>query len=98
MALPVYAQSFCFFLLEFGASTYFYHMTHQPRHSHHDDYGPKEGRKPSYVGADHVDDVFFNWGLPFLPDSINDGFHFSQDEADLSRLMMTYITNFAKTG
>ncbi|CAK8692372.1 unnamed protein product [Clavelina lepadiformis] len=83
---------------EFGASTYFYHMTHQPRHSHHDDYGPKEGRKPSYVGADHVDDVFFNWGLPFLPDSINDGFHFSQDEADLSRLMMTYITNFAKTG
>ncbi|XP_072488369.1 liver carboxylesterase 1-like [Notamacropus eugenii] len=48
--------------------------------------------KPASVNADHGDDLYFMFGIPFLRDG------FSEKEKQLSRRMMKYWGNFAWNG
>lgn len=48
---------------------------------------------PKWMGVLHGDDVMLMFGEALKP-----GQNFTQDDKDLSRSMMTYWTNFAKTG
>ena len=48
---------------------------------------------PSWTGVLHGDEIAFIFGEPF-----NNTYGYNQKERQLSREMMTYWTNFAKTG
>lgn len=48
---------------------------------------------PSWMGVLHADEIWFTFGHAF-----NRSYSFTEDERQLSRKMMTYWTNFAKTG
>ncbi|XP_051829728.1 liver carboxylesterase 1-like [Antechinus flavipes] len=67
-----------------GAPTYMYHFQHRP--------SIWGNLKPVTVKADHGDEVFFVFGIPFLKES------FLEEEKQLSRKMMKYWTNFARNG
>ncbi|XP_035681493.1 fatty acyl-CoA hydrolase precursor, medium chain-like [Branchiostoma floridae] len=56
--------------------------------------------RPPYVGADHVDDLFFVFGIPLLRDDTGASwkYSFTQAERDLSLDMMAYWVNFATNG
>ncbi|XP_040185273.1 carboxylesterase 5A-like isoform X1 [Rana temporaria] len=54
--------------------------------------------KPDYVKADHADEVFFVIGGPFLDDYILFSGETEEDEKILSKNMMKYWANFARTG
>uniref|UniRef100_H2YX76 Carboxylesterase type B domain-containing protein n=1 Tax=Ciona savignyi TaxID=51511 RepID=H2YX76_CIOSA len=81
-----------------GEQVYFYYMTHQPLLNHDSRFGIETAKKPDYIGADHADDIYFTFGLPFLPQNLKNGFRFSYGEEEMSKKMMTYFTNFAKSG
>ncbi|XP_078684143.1 fatty acyl-CoA hydrolase precursor, medium chain-like [Branchiostoma floridae x Branchiostoma belcheri] len=53
---------------------------------------------PSYAKADHGDDLFYLFGLPFLRDGGAWKYNFTQEERELSLDMMAYWTNFAANG
>ena len=48
---------------------------------------------PSWMGVLHGDEIVFTFGDPLKP-----GLNYSKEEVALSREIMTYWTNFAKTG
>ncbi|KAK3699984.1 hypothetical protein RRG08_012189, partial [Elysia crispata] len=48
---------------------------------------------PEWMGVLHADEIWFTFGHPF-----NSSHVFTEQEKDLSRRMMTYWTNFAKSG
>lgn len=48
---------------------------------------------PSWTGVLHGDEIAFIFGEPF-----NKSYGYSEEEKQLSREMMTYWSNFAKTG
>jgi carboxylesterase type B len=48
---------------------------------------------PSWSGVKHGDEIDFTFGLP-----LNDPGEFMADELDLATDVVTYWTNFAKTG
>ena len=48
---------------------------------------------PRWMGTMHGDDIMFMFGEALKP-----GQNYSQDDRELSRMMMSYWTNFAKTG
>lgn len=54
--------------------------------------------KPDYVKADHADEVFFVIGGPFLDDYILFSGETEEEEKILSKNMMKYWANFARTG
>eukprot|EP00058_Branchiostoma_floridae_P025799 XP_002611289.1 hypothetical protein BRAFLDRAFT_73317 [Branchiostoma floridae] len=56
--------------------------------------------RPPYVGADHLEDLFFMWGIPLLRDDKGSywKYSFTQEERDLSLDMMAYWVNFATNG
>ncbi|XP_078492090.1 fatty acyl-CoA hydrolase precursor, medium chain-like [Ciona intestinalis] len=81
-----------------GGDTFLYLMSHPPLHKHDASYGPLSGELPIHIGADHADDIPFTFGFPFLPAVLKSGYRFSADEEKLSKKMMTFLTNFAKTG
>ena len=84
--------------IEIGCSTFVYYFRHALLLNHDNRYGPPEAMKFRHVEADHSDESYFTWGVPFMMHQVRDGFHFSAEEKHLSRAMMTYFTNFAKTG
>ncbi|KAI8499857.1 Carboxylesterase 5A [Branchiostoma belcheri] len=53
---------------------------------------------PSYAKADHGDDLFYLFGLPFLQDGGAWKYNFTQEERELSLDMMAYWANFAANG
>uniref|UniRef100_A0A670IP26 Carboxylic ester hydrolase n=1 Tax=Podarcis muralis TaxID=64176 RepID=A0A670IP26_PODMU len=69
---------------ETGAPTYFFEYQHRPS-LYHD-------TKPDYVKADHADEVGFVFGGPFLTGDA------TEEEKVLSRTMMKYWANFARSG
>ncbi|XP_069802225.1 fatty acyl-CoA hydrolase precursor, medium chain-like isoform X2 [Dendropsophus ebraccatus] len=72
-----------------GHPTYFYEFQHRP--------SIFEDSKPDFVKADHTDEVYFVMGGPFL----DDGLHptdFKEEEKILSKTIMKYWANFARTG
>lgn len=66
-----------------GESVYTYHLTQRYQ----------SNPWPVWMGVLHGDDVLFVFGEALKP-----GRNFSREDQELSRLMMKYWTNFAKTG
>ncbi|XP_078602874.1 fatty acyl-CoA hydrolase precursor, medium chain-like [Branchiostoma floridae x Branchiostoma japonicum] len=56
--------------------------------------------RPSYIKADHSDELFYTFGTPFLLDDTGASwrYSFTQEERDLSLDMMAYWVNFATNG
>ncbi|XP_068017752.1 fatty acyl-CoA hydrolase precursor, medium chain-like [Melanerpes formicivorus] len=75
---------------ESGAPAYFFEFQHRPS-SYWDS-------KPEYVKADHGDDVGFVFGGPFLTGDIQLRSEVTEEEKNLSRTLMKYWANFARTG
>ncbi|OWK16113.1 CES5A [Cervus elaphus hippelaphus] len=73
-----------------GALVYFYEFQHQPQ--------CLKDRKPPYVKADHTDEIRFVFGGAFLKGNIVMFEEATEEEKGLSRKMMRYWANFARTG
>ncbi|KFZ46528.1 Fatty acyl-CoA hydrolase precursor, medium chain, partial [Antrostomus carolinensis] len=67
-----------------GNPVYFYEFQHRPSSA--------TGVVPEFVKADHGDEIAFVFGKPFLAG------HATEEESKLSRTVMRYWTNFARTG
>ncbi|KAJ6666199.1 hypothetical protein lerEdw1_001104, partial [Lerista edwardsae] len=67
-----------------GYPVYFYEFQHQP--------SSRAGLRPDYVRADHGDEIGFVFGKPFLAGDA------TEEERQLSRKVMSYWANFARTG
>ncbi|KAM5138777.1 uncharacterized protein ACMZJ9_017287 [Mantella aurantiaca] len=74
-----------------GSPVYFYELRRRP--SFYAD------SRPSWVKADHSDDLVFVFGGPFLRDGALFTPHkFPEEEKTLSKTIMRYWANFARTG
>ncbi|XP_053111648.1 fatty acyl-CoA hydrolase precursor, medium chain-like [Hemicordylus capensis] len=73
-----------------GAPTYFYEFQHRPTMF-------KE-TKPAFVRADHGDEVGFVFGGPFLRSDSIVLSESTEEEKQLSRIIMKYWANFARNG
>uniref|UniRef100_A0A8D0M4N3 Carboxylesterase type B domain-containing protein n=1 Tax=Sus scrofa TaxID=9823 RepID=A0A8D0M4N3_PIG len=67
-----------------GAPVYFYEFQHRPQ--------CLKDRKPAFVKADHTDEIRFVFGGAFLKEGA------TEEEKWLSRKMMRYWANFARSG
>ncbi|XP_078520229.1 fatty acyl-CoA hydrolase precursor, medium chain-like [Lissotriton helveticus] len=73
-----------------GLPTYLYEFRHPPSFLH--------GSRPSYVKADHTDDVFFVSGTAFRDGPSPIRINFTEEEKTLSKTMMKQWANFARSG
>ncbi|XP_057609508.1 carboxylesterase 5A isoform X2 [Chionomys nivalis] len=73
-----------------GAPVYFYEFQHRPQCF--------ENTRPAFVKADHTDEVRFVFGGPFLKGDIAMFEEATEEEKSLSRKMMKYWANFARSG
>ncbi|XP_006863592.1 PREDICTED: carboxylesterase 5A [Chrysochloris asiatica] len=73
-----------------GAPVYFYEFQHRPQCF--------EDTKPAFVKADHTDEIRFVFGGAFLKGDVVMFEGATEEEKLLSRKMMKYWTNFARTG
>ncbi|XP_069802324.1 fatty acyl-CoA hydrolase precursor, medium chain-like [Dendropsophus ebraccatus] len=73
-----------------GNPTYFYEFQHRP--------SIFKDSRPDFVKADHVDEIFFVMGGPFLESDILPTEDFTEEEKILSKTVMKYWANFARTG
>ncbi|XP_063053371.1 fatty acyl-CoA hydrolase precursor, medium chain-like [Engraulis encrasicolus] len=55
-------------------------------------------KRPSFVGADHADELAFMFGSCFSNSHVRLNGTFTEEEDDLCRTMMAYWGNFARTG
>lgn len=72
---------------QFKSKTYFYHFAHSTQYS---DYCSK-------LGSIHGEDMFYVFGLPLFINKSGEA-NFTESEVLLSKIVMTYWTNFAKYG
>ncbi|XP_064638638.1 acetylcholinesterase-like isoform X2 [Lineus longissimus] len=68
---------------KFGQNVYYYYFTHRS----------SMNLWPKYLGVMHADEINYVFGEPLRP-----GFRYKNSEKQLSRKMMQYWVNFAKTG
>ena len=61
--------------------------------------------KPSYsrflensAGGTHEEELLFSWGDPFMDRPVNKVVNYTESEKSLSKKMIQYWSNFAKTG
>ncbi|ERE78647.1 carboxylesterase 5A-like protein [Cricetulus griseus] len=73
-----------------GAPVYFYEFQHRPQCF--------ENMRPAFVKADHTDEIRFVFGGPFLNSDIVMFEEATEEEESLSRKMMKYWANFARSG
>lgn len=73
-----------------GAPTYLYEYQHTLK--------SMQTKRPSFVGSDHGDEIFAVLGLCFITTHIKLSEGCEEDEEQLSRTMMSYWGNFARTG
>ncbi|KAM5298035.1 carboxylesterase 5A [Glossophaga mutica] len=73
-----------------GAPVYFYEFQHRPH--------CLKDRKPAFVRADHTDEIRFVFGGAFLKGDVVMFEGATEEEKLLSRKMMRYWANFARTG
>ncbi|KAG9469581.1 hypothetical protein GDO78_020152, partial [Eleutherodactylus coqui] len=73
-----------------GLPVYFYEYKHPPSLLAH--------VRPDYIKADHTDELLFVFGGPFLRDGVLFAGPATDAEKALSRNMMRYWANFARTG
>ncbi|XP_030645780.1 cocaine esterase [Chanos chanos] len=72
------------------APVYFYELQHPPN--------IVQKKRPSFVGADHGDDLAFVFGECFANGHIKVNGQFTEAEDELCRKIMSYWGNFARTG
>ncbi|XP_076849735.1 fatty acyl-CoA hydrolase precursor, medium chain-like [Brachyhypopomus gauderio] len=73
-----------------GVHVYMYEFQHQAKLF--------KDIRPSFVKADHADDVIFMLGICFRDDEINLIGRFTEEENELCKTMMGYWGNFIRTG
>ncbi|XP_054475695.1 fatty acyl-CoA hydrolase precursor, medium chain-like [Anoplopoma fimbria] len=73
-----------------GAPVYLYEYQHPPKFL--------QARRPSFVGSDHGDEIFTVLGFCFTTTHVKLIYACSEEEEQLSRTMMSYWGNFARTG
>lgn len=66
-----------------GNNVYYYYYTHRS----------SQNKWPEWMGVLHGDEIAYIFGKP-----LNNSVPYTQEEQELSRRMMTYWANFAKTG
>ncbi|XP_055365742.1 carboxylesterase 1E isoform X2 [Betta splendens] len=73
-----------------GAAVYLYEYQHPPRHL--------QKKRPSFVGTDHADELFTVFGFCFTTTHVKLSDSCTEEEEELSKTMMSYWGNFARTG
>ncbi|XP_062395039.1 fatty acyl-CoA hydrolase precursor, medium chain-like [Sardina pilchardus] len=73
-----------------GAPVYMYELQHPP--------SILSDKRPSFVKVDHADDLIFVFGFPFIKGHVKINGTFTEEEEELSRTVMSYWGNFARTG
>ncbi|XP_030282105.1 liver carboxylesterase 2-like [Sparus aurata] len=73
-----------------GAPVYLYEYQHPPK--------LLQERRPSFVGSDHGDELFLVLGFCFTTSHVKLSGECSEEEMQLSRTVMSYWANFARTG
>ncbi|XP_068117514.1 fatty acyl-CoA hydrolase precursor, medium chain-like isoform X2 [Hyperolius riggenbachi] len=74
-----------------GSPVYFYQFRHRP--------SMYKDSRPGWVKADHTDELLFTLGRTFVRDgALYKSRNFPEEEKNLSRTMMKYWANFARTG
>lgn len=73
-----------------GAPVYLYEYQHPPK--------LLQQKRPSFVGTDHADEIFTVLGFCFTTTHIRLSDPCPEDEEQLSKIMMSYWGNFARTG
>ncbi|XP_062245408.1 fatty acyl-CoA hydrolase precursor, medium chain-like [Platichthys flesus] len=73
-----------------GAPVYLYEYQHAPI--------ALKAKRPSFVGCDHGDEIFTALGFCFTTTHVTLFDKCSEEEEELSRIMMSYWGNFAHTG
>ncbi|KAK7121238.1 hypothetical protein R3I93_022358 [Phoxinus phoxinus] len=73
-----------------GAPVYLYEFQHPPNMI--------QKKRPSFVGVDHADELFFIQGTCFAKAHLKATAHFTKEEEELCRTVMAYWGNFAHTG
>ncbi|XP_030060310.1 fatty acyl-CoA hydrolase precursor, medium chain [Microcaecilia unicolor] len=73
-----------------GLPVYLYEFQHRPS-----TYGDS---RPDFVKADHMDEIGFVFGSPFLPTDVSVLSVATDEEKTLSKTLMKYWANFARTG
>ncbi|XP_076802958.1 fatty acyl-CoA hydrolase precursor, medium chain-like [Clavelina lepadiformis] len=81
-----------------GYGTYLYHMTHQLKCHHDDEFKGEISKKAEFCRCDHTDDIIFTFGEPLMNGEMTKRVKFSKEEEEISRKWMTYIANFATSG
>ena len=60
-------------------------------------YRPPTSHKPSWIEADHGEDLMFTFGFPlFTPNT--DDFTITEEDKEMAKQTIKYWANFAKTG
>ncbi|CAK8697513.1 unnamed protein product [Clavelina lepadiformis] len=77
---------------------YMYYMKQQLRCHHEDEYSIDLQKKVTFCECDHGDDVVFTFGVPLMNGKMMTQCKFSEEEKELTKAWMTYITNFATNG
>lgn len=73
---------------QYGSPTYFYAFYHHCQSE----------MKPSWADSAHGDEVPYVFGIPMIGPTELFNCNFSKNDVMLSAVVMTYWTNFAKTG
>ncbi|XDV52674.1 hypothetical protein PO909_021368 [Leuciscus waleckii] len=73
-----------------GAPVYLYEFQHPP--------SMIQKKRPSFVGVDHADELFFIQGTCFAKAHLKTTAPFTKEEEELCRTVMAYWGNFAHTG
>ncbi|XP_060932023.1 fatty acyl-CoA hydrolase precursor, medium chain-like [Limanda limanda] len=73
-----------------GAPVYLYEYQHAPI--------ALKAKRPSFVGSDHGDEIFTVLGFCFTTTHVKLLDKCTEEEEELSRIMMSYWGNFARTG
>ncbi|KAL4005949.1 hypothetical protein ACER0C_005662 [Sarotherodon galilaeus] len=73
-----------------GAPVYLYEYQHPPKFL--------QQKRPSFVGTDHADEIFTVLGFCFTTNHVRLPDPCPEDEEQLSKIMMSYWGNFARTG
>jgi neuroligin len=73
---------------QYGSPTYFYAFYHHCQSE----------MKPSWADSAHGDEVPYVFGIPMIGPTELFSCNFSKNDVMLSAVVMTYWTNFAKTG
>lgn len=66
--------------------------------NHSETNGPGIRNKLDFVNSDHGDICNLLWGVPFIKGELPGGAWYTEEEIGLSRTIMTYFCNFARTG